>query len=72
MRGLFFFWLISSIIITLLFIFLIVRIEGVTFKDMVYNHRFECLAAVFIIFVGFAAFLSFLCILFYPLLKTII
>lgn len=71
MRGLFFFWLISSIIITL-FIFLIVRIEGVTFKDMVYNHRFECLAAVFIIFVGFAAFLFTLYVLFHPLLKTII
>lgn len=69
MRGLFFFWLISSIIITLI-AFLIVKIEeGVTFKDMIRKNLVEMVLASF----GYSALgIGFLYLLFYPLLKTII
>lgn len=69
MRGLFFFWLIFSTIITII-AFLIVKIEeGVTFKDMIRKNLVEMVLASF----GYSALgIGFLYILFYPLLKTII
>lgn len=68
MRGLFFFWLIFSTIITII-VFLIIRIEeGVTFKDMIRKDLVEYLVTVLAIFGYSALGIGFLYLLVYPLL----